>query len=319
MNYYNENDKRTAAWLRELIKKKLISDGEVDERSITEVKGSDVKGFAQCHFFAGIGGWSYALRLAEWPDDKPVWTGSCPCQPFSQAGKGQVDKDERHLWPAFRELISECGPSIAFGEQVCSPDGRIWLAGIRTDLEALGYVLGAVDTCAASCGSPQIRQRLYWVAESKRDGRRTRGASKSRRQSGAAQPHNRSPALRVGQSNGSGCQQRESTAAPVGYRNPAEPTSNANRMGNSYYAEAARFGLVRLPLESEQGSIGRSKSDAWNRCEIVGCANGKERRFESGSFPLADGFYGRVGLLRGYGNAIVPQLACEFIKAYAEL
>ena len=32
---------------------------------------------------AGIAGWSFALRLARWPDTRPVWTGSCPCQPFS--------------------------------------------------------------------------------------------------------------------------------------------------------------------------------------------------------------------------------------------
>lgn len=79
--YYNENDPFAAAWLTELIKAGCIAPGEVDTRSIEDVCPSDLRGFAQCHFFAGIGVWSYALRLSGWPDDRPVWTGSCPCFP----------------------------------------------------------------------------------------------------------------------------------------------------------------------------------------------------------------------------------------------
>jgi hypothetical protein len=85
--YYNEIDPKAAAWLRELIKQGHIADGVVDERSIVDVSPDELRGFTQCHFFAGIGVWSYALRSAGWADDRPVWTGSCPCQPFSSAGR----------------------------------------------------------------------------------------------------------------------------------------------------------------------------------------------------------------------------------------
>lgn len=84
--YYNEIDPFAAAWLRRLIARGLIAPGDVDTRSITDVRADDLVSYVQCHFFAGIGGWSLALRLAGWPDDRPVWTGSCPCQPFSGAG-----------------------------------------------------------------------------------------------------------------------------------------------------------------------------------------------------------------------------------------
>lgn len=84
--YYNEIDPYAAQWLRNLMDYDLILPGEVDERSIVEVHPDDLKGFTQCHFFAGIGGWSLAARLARWPDDRRLWTGSCPCQPFSVAG-----------------------------------------------------------------------------------------------------------------------------------------------------------------------------------------------------------------------------------------
>lgn len=163
--WYNEIDPYAAQWLRNLIEAGHIAAGVVDERSIEDVTPGDLRGFTQCHFFAGIGVWSYALRQSGWSDDRPVWTGSCPCQPFSAAGKGNGFDDERHLWPALFHLAEKCKPDVIFGEQVASQDGLTWLDLIQTDLEAAGYAVGAVDTCAAGYGAPHIRQRLYWVAD----------------------------------------------------------------------------------------------------------------------------------------------------------
>ena len=180
--YYNEYDPKAAAWLRELIKQGHIADGVVDERSIEDVTPNELLGFTQCHFFAGIGVWSYALRRAGWADDRPVWTGSCPCQPFSAAGKGAGFDDERHLWPAFHHLISQCRPDVVLGEQVASKDGLGWLDLVLSDLEATGYASGAVDLCAAGVGAPHIRQRLWWVGT--RLGNPDNTGSQGQRQSG---------------------------------------------------------------------------------------------------------------------------------------
>lgn len=163
--YYNEIDPYAAQWLRNLIDAGHIAPGVVDERSIHDVKPAELKGYTQCHFFAGLGGWSYALRRAGWADDRPVWTGSCPCQPFSSAGLAGGFTDERHLWPFFHFLIEECGPGVVFGEQVASKDGLAWLDLVQTDLEGAGYAFGAVDLCAAGVGAPHIRQRSWFVAE----------------------------------------------------------------------------------------------------------------------------------------------------------
>ena len=162
-SYYNEIDPFAAQWLRNLIQAGHIPDGEVDERSIVDVAPDDIRGFTQCHFFAGIGGWGLALRLAGWADDRPIWTGSCPCQPFSAAGKRGGVADDRHLWPDFYRLIAECRPPVVAGEQVASRDGLGWLDLVRADLEASDYAVGAVDICAAGLGAPHIRQRLWWV------------------------------------------------------------------------------------------------------------------------------------------------------------
>jgi DNA (cytosine-5)-methyltransferase 1 len=182
--YYNEHDPAAAAWLRELIRRGLIPGGEVDERSILDVRPDDLRGFTACHFFAGIGGWPYALRLAGWPYDQPVWTGSPPCQPFSPAGKGLSKDDPRHLAPHFVQLVRACRPPLLFGEQVASADvfGRVataakraagralgipawaWWDDLSVRLEAARYAVGAGDISAASVGAPHIRQRCFFGA-----------------------------------------------------------------------------------------------------------------------------------------------------------
>ena len=364
MHYYNEFDGKAAAWLRELSRAGHIMEGHVDERSITDVHGSDVSRYTQCHFFAGIGGWPYALRLAGWPSDKPVWTGSCPCQPFSAAGKRLGTKDPRHLWPEFHRLIAQCRPPIIFGEQVASKDGRLWLAGVRADLEALGYAVGAADLCAAGAGAPHIRQRLWWVADSKHAIRRKehrpiedeRDRQDPRRTQAHRKPGTRCKVRGLGQSGGAGFQTREreelrgarrrdegravlqSGGAPDGLehasgngrkqRRPAtgqrgvEPRCELGGLGNATGSrrdgaqqgpegEARHEARVRVPDETGGNGF-------WRDFDLLPCLDGKARRVEPGTFPLAHGVSGRVGLLRGYGNAIVPQVAAEFIKAYME-
>jgi site-specific DNA-cytosine methylase len=162
--YLNEHDAYAAEWSRNLMEAGEIATGVVDGRDIQEVKAADLAGYDQCHFFAGVSGWPLALRLAGWPDDRPVWTGSCPCQPYSAAGKQKGNADERNLWPDFFRLIRECRPDTIFGEQVASAIGHGWLDGIQRDLESEGYAVGHCVLGAHSVGSPHIRQRLYWMA-----------------------------------------------------------------------------------------------------------------------------------------------------------
>ena len=164
--FYNEIDPYAAAWLRNLIAAGHIAPGVVDERSIEDINPEDLLGYTQCHFFSGIGVWSYALRRAGWPDDRPVWTGSCPCQPFSAAGKGAGADDLRHLWPAWHHLIAAVRPPVVFGEQVEAAIRHGWLDLVQADLEGIGYAFGAAGLPAAGVGAPHIRQRLWFVAQS---------------------------------------------------------------------------------------------------------------------------------------------------------
>jgi DNA (cytosine-5)-methyltransferase 1 len=319
--YYSENDPKAAAWLRELIKAGHIANGDVDERSIEDVTPMDVAGYTQAHFFAGIGGWSYALRLAGWSDFRRVWTGSCPCQPFSQAGRGAGLADVRHLWPIWSRLIGINKPPVIFGEQVASKAGLGWFDVVHSDLEDAGYAVGAADLCAAGVGAPHIRQRLYFVADSgrqRREGQRLRvqlGESRL----GDSEARGRGEVSELGNASGTGswrlgasvlteegspewCMRRQLDIA--------ESASNASELEHT-----ARNGWIeRRPGSSERSTIGR----CWEGAEFIPCTDGKARPIEPGTFPLAHGVSGRVGLLRGYGNAIVAPLAAQFIKACTE-
>lgn len=172
--YYNEFEPFAADWLRNLIAAGLIAPGDVDQRSIEEVAADDLRGYTQVHLFAGIGGWSYAARLAGWPDDRPLWTGSCPCQPFSEAGQRLGESDPRDLWPVMFRLVRECRPDVVAGEQVASAVRRGWSDRLSANLEAAGYAVGTVVLGAHSIGAPHIRPRLFWLADA--DDSRWQGA-----------------------------------------------------------------------------------------------------------------------------------------------
>ena len=175
--YFNEIDPFCVAVLRECIKRGVISDGIVDDRSIEEVDPKDLQEFKWCHFFAGGGFWDIAARRAGYPTDETLWTGSCPCQPFSNAGKRAGTSDSRHLWPYFYRLIAAAKPSVVFGEQVSSKLGYDWFDGVTSDLESQDYQCEAVDIPACAVNAPHKRNRLYWIARllgnpDERDGRR---------------------------------------------------------------------------------------------------------------------------------------------------
>ena len=168
---YNEIDPYAADWLENLIAAGHIAPGIVDRRSIVDVEADGLHEFTQIHWFAGIGGWSCALRRAGWPDDRPIWTASLPCQPFSAAGQQKAMNDDRHLWPVFYDLVRKCRPPICVGEQVSSKPALAWWDVVSHDFQTSGYAVAAADTSVAQYGGPHIRQRLYWMAHAQCGGR----------------------------------------------------------------------------------------------------------------------------------------------------
>lgn len=329
--YYNEHDAYAAQWLRNLIDAGHIAPGVVDERSIEDVEPRELAGFTQCHFFAGIGVWSLALRRAGWPDDLPVWTGSCPCQPFSAAGAGAGFADPRHLWPTFAWLIKQCKPAIIFGEQVASKAVEPWVDLVHADVEALGYAFGAVPFPSAGVGAPHIRDRLFWVADSKGHGHeRTGKLGKSTGRNGAA--HLRSVGGLANSNGGHSGAERQQRSGQQ-RQQPQDGGGSqlgglADNQGCGWREERQDAGGESFgdsekgwPAGSEYGGGDMPAGPVngfWRRADWLGCRDDKWRPVEPGTFPLVNGASGRVGRLRAYGNAINAEAARQFIGAYLD-
>lgn len=312
--YYNENEPFAADWLRGLIRAKQLPAGEVDVRSIADVRPEDLRGFRQCHFFAGIGGWPLSLKLAGWHGNRPVWTGSPPCQPFSAAGCRKSVADDRHLWPHWFRLIAECKPPTIFGEQVARAVGAQWFDAVAHDLESIGYAAGAAVLPACAVGAPHIRERLWFVAHADRRGRQIKRVEEHRELVGTSRAEfdrlgawgrrSRSivaDAARSGQSHGTW---RETQA-----------TARGRALSGSGCADVAdtESGRQRARRGASKAIWTGSAPIEPERCDSA--PPGGHWSIEPGMGRVAHGIPARVGKLRALGNAIVPQIAAEFIRA----
>ncbi len=278
--------------LRQLIRDGLIAAGDVDERSIVDVRADDLKVYTQCHFFAGIGGWSVALLLAMWEDDRPVWTGSCPCQPFSSAGKQKGKADERHLWPVWFRLIAECQPAIIFGEQVAAAIAHGWWDDVADDLESEGYACGAAVLPACSVGKPHKRDRLWFVGNAE-----LHGCNGSSQQGSTG----------TGKNQGRVLQSKRPIASEFMADTECLGQQGQGAVGKPQYSTPCGDGQANQPVY-----------DCTGEYEWLICPDGKTRPIKRGISLLAHGIQHRTPILHAFGNAIVPQVAAEFIKAVSE-
>jgi DNA (cytosine-5)-methyltransferase 1 len=330
---YVEINPYCVEWLRNLIQSGFIADGDIADFSLAHIRPSDLRRYTQVHFCAGIGLWSYALRGAGWPDSRPCWTASLPCQPFSAAGKGDGFADERHLWPEFFHLVEQCRPEIILGEQVASKDGLTWLDLIQSNMEGAGYTFGSVDSCSAGFGAPHIRQRMYWMAHAEhaerwsqrsidceahgRDGSGRRGdaswvahAHATVGRTDAAGRYD-SHGNDAGRSQGAGNSKGRGESCALAHANVGH--TNAARLQRSRQhglepsddiLSGERYTGIGHNSAAELARPGPTNG-FWRDADWIFCRDGKWRPIEPGTFPLAHGLPRGMGA----GGAELSRLA----------
>jgi DNA (cytosine-5)-methyltransferase 1 len=228
-------------------------------------------------------------------------TGGVPCQPVSCAGKRRGAEDDRWLWPEALRIVSEARPDWVIFE---NPPGirTMGLDGILAEMENLGYATVTVDIPACAVDSPQIRHR-YWIVSNRKgegfEGTDTEGNSPAlRRTAEYAENGNISDAdeksFEIGQIEKSSSQHNE-------YREDGS-LSDAE--------SAARRATQNIKKNTRQSFM---RDSAWSDFEYRDFADGKKRRAKPGICLLSDGI--SRGLLSALGNAIVPQVAAEIIRA----
>ena len=354
MNYYNDNEPYVCDWLENLILFGHLPNGIVDRRPIQEITPNDLKGFTQCHFFAGIGGWSLALKLAQWPETLPIWTGSCPCQPFSVAGKQKGFEDERDLWPAWFHLQKKCRPPVIFGEQVANATD--WLSRVRSDLGGVEYAMGGMPIEAACAGAAQYRDRFWFVAERDNPEWRTeesRGNNDNRAYTKREKSNRHTPERGAGvlaRDDGQQFRQLQTKS-----QKRIQELKTVARSGSNVLASKFRPRLEELQSQSENtiqklppGQRNRllplvlppslGWGEGWTESEFrarwfaatvaclpngpqfIECPDGKYRRLPPPRVRwLGNGLPSRVAKLRALGNSIYPPVAAQFIRAYMDV
>jgi DNA (cytosine-5)-methyltransferase 1 len=255
-------------------------------------------------------------------------TGGFPCQPFSAAGKRRGTKDDRYLWPEMLRVIKEFKPTWIIGENVAgiltmaqqqgdaqvgsetdlfgnktntlTEYGRGVVYGIITDLEQIGYSVQPFVIPACAVNAPHRRDRVWIVANRESIGRRGSSSQKCKDElSGRFQPEEREGGNAWSKSQG-----RDSDA----------PDSSGSRLQRSKRPETFQAG------EAEpHGTITKCcRNTGWNQnwLEVATRLCGVDDGLPYGvdGFKLSKSGH-RVERLKALGNAIVPQVAIEIMKA----
>lgn len=321
MNYYNDSEKFVCRWLENLIMFGHIPNGIVDCRPIQEITPNDLKGFTQCHFFAGIGGGASPLnsrggQKIDRSGPAPAPANRSPSQgnkkgspiPATYGLPGSIFKRNAALQSS---LVSRL-QTLLTGSPECEVIWAVWITP-----------WGGIPIEAACAGAAQYRDRFWFVAE--RDDTKRR-AEESRRHN-----DNREDAGR-GEGHGDVAECGVGVLAPI--RRPrlegkqSQPQNPLPQLQS--LQRAGLLNMVRPPFdgwgqgwtESEfrgRGFTATVASLPNGGGQFIGCPDGKYRRLPPPRVRwLGNGIPSRVAQLRALGNSIYPPVAAAFIRAYME-
>lgn len=147
-----------------------VAQCEIDEYA-SKVLAKNFKGVPNLHDIRTVTN----ARLREHGIDSngiTVLSAGFPCQPYSLAGKGKGDGDERDLWGEVARCIGEIKPRWFVGENTPGLFARAnqrYFKRILADLAALGYSVSWGIWGACDVGAPHRRDRVFIVGRNVSD------------------------------------------------------------------------------------------------------------------------------------------------------
>lgn len=252
----------------------------------------------------------------KYADTVDILTGGFPCQGFSVSGDQKGTEDERYLWPEMYRAVREIGPAIVVAENVSgilSTEGGVVFEQVHTDLEAEGYEVQAFILPAAGKNAPHKRDRVWFVAYSEsRWQRRLQNPRSTAGPCESSKPPGSVCGILSGRTSADTAQQNGTENEISAGRQTADECTNGNRA-----------------IANANGVRQRGKGDGKREPRQFDetCKDHDWRNFPTQS-PIYCGDDGlpeeldgitiskwRRETLKGYGNAIVPEIAVAIFEA----
>ncbi len=271
-----------------------------------------------------------------------VLTGGFPCQPYSAAGKRKGKDDNRHLWPHMLRAIREIRPTYVVGENVfglTTWNGGVVLEEVCAELEAEGYAVQPFIIPACAVGAPHRRDRVWIVAYSDMFGHKGDAdeahhrrdsnnvdeyfcLSTQQRQDEVRRITQRYSKERIASySNLHGrneCNGNDEVNASQGRQYAQRNTQQSNEHGNIANASSEGFERLHGREEANRFSTGLYQTPDWSSfptvAPICGGNDGIPRELDGITVPKW-----RRESIKGYGNAIVPQVALQIFKTIQQM
>jgi DNA (cytosine-5)-methyltransferase 1 len=231
-----------------------------------------------------------------WRGRIDVLTGGFPCQPYSTAGKRKGKEDDRHLWPEMLRAIREIQPIWVVGENV---RGIVsWSRGlvfdeVQSDLEAEGYEVVPIILPACAVNAPHRRDRVWFIAYSDSHGHESRrsGENRSKEKKGEGEGHKRKRVWNDSWGNGE----------------------------SGTFTNTPSLGRVQDNWEGKPRFVNKeSQKTNWQNFPtqppVCGGNDGLPTELDGITFSKW-----RNESIKGFGNAIVPQVALEIFKVIDQM